>query len=871
MITIGPGTTLFRWRLFRAATFVQDLLLTDEAGAALDLTGGTVRCLLGRSWQEAPLLELAPGAGIVLLDAAGGRIRLVLEPALTAALPPGPAVLELLATDAAGLRRLQLHALGTIETTLLATLGEGVVAGLADGMTAVLGGLPDVSAEASGAAEFVPTVDPARALGRRSARRSLASLQAGLAGELATAIAAKADAAATAAALAAKADAAAMATALALLAPLASPALTGTPTAPTPPSSDGSSRIATMAAVKAVVAELVASSPAALDTLNELAAALGNDAGFAATMTNALAAKAPLASPAFTGLPTAPTPASEDASDRLATMAALHACLEDIAAAHLSQTKGTAKRTQAEINLEYITVDDFGADPTGAADSTAAINAAFAYLRTLLAGSATYKAMGGRHYCVRFSGTYLCLGSINATAIAPRSWGIRFETGSIIVSKAAGKVAFDMYRSRFCKAFGISIYGHEDAMPAVGLLVSHGLNSSTGGCGEHLFVGCEVNGFFGLAALYDYAAEETVFLKSFFRNGYDGAGADQVYAGIFTAYPILGIASDFQTILVPPEGEVQSFNGTLLLNTEFCRTTTGLAPGVRGLGPALLLYDTKSLRGTAYVRQSGAGHPAVTLRSSGRLRNLRLDFIVENNVAAPSTDFPNYLLLADDPTVTFKDIEITDHQIFGRALIRFSATTLYVTGLKLRVPCANKLLLETEYAGSDVTLMPLIRGFDLLDTSNNSGAYTTPSIDLDRVRRIHGIIQSQDDGLLVTTLSVSRFAGIYIASQGTRIFSIGENQAVSTLGAVVFRSNTVRVTGNGSTADVVARLTRPGVLPDDTVDIHCMTELTFSHTGEGADAGNIRMASGANKVCPINSKVRFWWHNGANVWRDWQP
>jgi hypothetical protein len=55
------------------------------------------------------------------------------------------------------------------------------------------------------------------------------------------------------------------------------------------------------AAVSAAVAGLVNSSPAALDTLNELAAAIGNDANFAATMTTALAAKAPLASPTFSG------------------------------------------------------------------------------------------------------------------------------------------------------------------------------------------------------------------------------------------------------------------------------------------------------------------------------------------------------------------------------------------------------------------------------------------------------------------------------------------------------------------------------------------------------------------------------------------
>ncbi|EMA3598375.1 phage tail protein, partial [Salmonella enterica] len=83
-------------------------------------------------------------------------------------------------------------------------------------------------------------------------------------------------------------------TALALKAPLASPGLTGTPTAPTAAQSTNNTQIATTAFVKSAIAALVASSPAALDTLNELAAALGNDPNFATTMTNALAGKQPL-------------------------------------------------------------------------------------------------------------------------------------------------------------------------------------------------------------------------------------------------------------------------------------------------------------------------------------------------------------------------------------------------------------------------------------------------------------------------------------------------------------------------------------------------------------------------------------------------
>ncbi|HAW4033957.1 TPA: phage tail protein [Escherichia coli] len=82
--------------------------------------------------------------------------------------------------------------------------------------------------------------------------------------------------------------------ALALKAPLSSPALTGTPTAPTAEQSVNNTQIATTAFVKSAIAAMVGSAPAALDTLNELAAALGNDPNFATTMLNALAGKQPL-------------------------------------------------------------------------------------------------------------------------------------------------------------------------------------------------------------------------------------------------------------------------------------------------------------------------------------------------------------------------------------------------------------------------------------------------------------------------------------------------------------------------------------------------------------------------------------------------
>ncbi|EEF6737138.1 phage tail protein [Salmonella enterica] len=74
-------------------------------------------------------------------------------------------------------------------------------------------------------------------------------------------------------------------------APKASPTFTGTPTAPTPANSDNSKKLATTEFVAKALAALAGSVPETLDTLKELADALGNDPNFATTVLNKLAEK----------------------------------------------------------------------------------------------------------------------------------------------------------------------------------------------------------------------------------------------------------------------------------------------------------------------------------------------------------------------------------------------------------------------------------------------------------------------------------------------------------------------------------------------------------------------------------------------------
>lgn len=84
-------------------------------------------------------------------------------------------------------------------------------------------------------------------------------------------------------------------------APLADPALTGTPTAPTAASNTNTTQIATTAYVQTEISDLINGAPGALQTLNDIADALGDDDDFASSVTTNLAAKAPIASPTFTG------------------------------------------------------------------------------------------------------------------------------------------------------------------------------------------------------------------------------------------------------------------------------------------------------------------------------------------------------------------------------------------------------------------------------------------------------------------------------------------------------------------------------------------------------------------------------------------
>jgi hypothetical protein len=140
-------------------------------------------------------------------------------------------------------------------------------------------------------------------------------------------------------------------------------------------------------AITNAVAAVVDAAPAALDTLNELAAALADSPDTVSNLTTLVGTKAPLASPALTGVPTAPTAAADTSTTQIATTAfakaeadAAQAAAEATAAADAT-SKANAAKTAAEATASADATTKAnnaksGAEATASADATSKANAA---------------------------------------------------------------------------------------------------------------------------------------------------------------------------------------------------------------------------------------------------------------------------------------------------------------------------------------------------------------------------------------------------------------------------------------------------------------------------------------------------------------
>ncbi|PAJ87926.1 gp53-like domain-containing protein [Burkholderia ubonensis] len=208
---------------------------------------------------------------------------------------------------------------------------------------------------------------------------------------------------------------------------------------------------ATLVQLQSAIDGILAGAPGALDTLKELAAALGNDPNFATTILNALALKAALDSPTFTGTPKAPTPPQFDNSPKLATTAFVQAIGQQIPWIQISGAT-TLTAAQAAGKLVYL---------LGASGYTTTLPAA----ATMPAGTTvTLFNTSGAVMTVACSGTDT-IGLNNPTAVATATLG-NGDTMTLVSTGVAGTRAWQCvagsillgFQNVFASSLGVTGY-----------------------------------------------------------------------------------------------------------------------------------------------------------------------------------------------------------------------------------------------------------------------------------------------------------------------------------------------------------------------------------------------------------------------------
>lgn len=203
-----------------------------------------------------------------------------------------------------------------------------------------------------------------------------------------------------------------------------------------------------------------------------------------------------------------------------------------------SGTGAVSRSVQSKLQ-DTISVKDFGAVGDGVTDDTSAINAAFAVLRAAYLPD----SLSGRNPVTLLfpQGTYLCSGSINATAIRGYGWNVDFR-GAEIISTATGLVSFDLLHSRYGTINNMVIRSESATKPKMGVQVGY-IDHNTSS-GNITFNDCNIVGYFSQACYYNGGSEQTVENNCTFRNE-DSASTS--YAAIYDSANWWKRTSSFQT------------------------------------------------------------------------------------------------------------------------------------------------------------------------------------------------------------------------------------------------------------------------------------------------------------------------------------
>ena len=214
-----------------------------------------------------------------------------------------------------------------------------------------------------------------------------------------------------------------------------------------------------------------------------------------------------------------------------------------ITAAWLNSVE-TARNKVSEL---AVSVKDFGAIGDGVTDDSAAIQLAVDYLKSIVATNKVITLLFPQ-------GIYRIVTGINLTGITKFIyWGIEAYEANFVL-ECTGKAGFDMMGSRSCFWRGGTITGSQTLTPKVAIQIGRGTNPNVStDC--HIFDALDVNGYFSLACIYNYASEGCAHRSVRLSNNYP---SDSAYCLVMDGENIFDIKSDYFSIA--PQYTAAPFN-----------------------------------------------------------------------------------------------------------------------------------------------------------------------------------------------------------------------------------------------------------------------------------------------------------------------
>lgn len=315
-----------------------------------------------------------------------------------------------------------------------------------------------------------------------------------------------------------------------------------------------------------------------------------------------------------------------------------------------------------------LNVRALGAKGDGRTDDTAAINAVFARARAM---TAVAGGLGFNTAKIVFPpGEYLVTAPINATGFAYA--GLTIEGGgAILYGKMAGGVILDALGDRFLKIDNLSIHGDTTMVPRVGLQIGRMAPHRSGD--DHSFHNLSIDGEFTQAALYNFAAETTLYDHVFLGNG---DRSPDSHAIILDGLNHWRARSRFLTASAPAD-RPESFDEQTFVNCIFYDSGGG-APvwmaGTHGLRMIESYVDSASAVGVILYSGAGSTFEDVDINAHFETGSLKDAF----------------LITGPEKTPYFRGFAYKDHDSFAsRAIFRQDAAIAGVTISDADIVVAN--------------------------------------------------------------------------------------------------------------------------------------------------------------------------------------